>query len=135
MKLSKKSEYACLALIEIAGNSSLFIKNNAISMKWDIPGKFLEQILFKLKQNGYLKSKKGKTGGYQLTKSPSEISIADIIRLFDGPLAPVDSVSKYFYENSPVEKCKSLHSFFREIRDVIAEMAENKKLSDFISKQ
>jgi Rrf2 family transcriptional regulator, cysteine metabolism repressor len=133
MRLSRKSEYACLALIEIAGNSNHYIKNNDISRKWDIPEKFLEQILLKLKKTGYLKSKKGKTGGYQLTKSPSEISIADIIRLFDGPLAPVDSVSTYFYEISPVEKCKSLHTFFKEIRDVIAEMAETKKLSDFLS--
>lgn len=133
MRLSRKSEYACLALIEIAGHDNSFVKINEIANKWDIPWKFLEHILLTLKKKGYLQSKKGKTGGYRLTKPPTDISIADIIRLFDGPLAPVDSVSTYFYENSPVEKCKSLHTFFKEIRDVIAEMAETKKLSDFLS--
>ncbi len=135
MRLSRKSEYACLALIEIAGHDNSYVKINEIALKWEIPYKFLEHILLTLKKKDYLDSKKGKTGGYKLTKSPSDVSIADIIRLFDGPLAPVDSVSIHFYDKSPVEKCPGLHMFFKEIRDVIADMAETKKLSDFLPYQ
>ena len=98
MKLSKKSEYACLALIDLSENYGKdYIKIINISQRWNIPKKFLEQILITLKTSGFVKSKKGSEGGYKLTKTPEQISLAEIIRLMDGALAPVESVSKYFY--------------------------------------
>ncbi|MGD0710457.1 MAG: Rrf2 family transcriptional regulator, partial [Bacteroidales bacterium] len=67
MKLSKKSEYACLALIDLAEHyGEDFIKIMDISQRWSIPKKFLEQILISLKTSGYVKSKKGSEGGYKL---------------------------------------------------------------------
>ncbi len=121
-------------MIELAHNNTVFIKIHDISLRWEIPEKFLEQILYTLKNNGYLESKKGKNGGYRLKQCPSKISIAEIIRLIDGPLAPVDSVSIHFYEKSPVEKHRGLHSFFREVRDVIADKLENTMLDSFVKK-
>ena len=105
MKLSRKCEYACLAMIELSKNKTdNFVKIEAISQSWNIPRKFLEQILIVLKNAGYVYSRKGADGGYKLAKESSKITLAEIIRLIDGALAPVESVSKYFYETSPVEK-------------------------------
>jgi Rrf2 family cysteine metabolism transcriptional repressor len=133
MKLSKKSEYACLALIDLAEHyGEDFIKIIDISQRWLIPKKFLEQILISLKTSGYVKSKKGSEGGYKLTKTPEQISLAEIIRLMDGALAPVESASKYFYENSPVEQHKKLINIFIDIRDYTSNVLERTSFADLI---
>ena len=135
MKLTKKSEYACLALIDLAKHFDMdYVKILDISDRWSIPKKFLEQILISLKTAGYVKSKKGSEGGYKLTKAPSQISLAEIIRLLDGPLAPVDSASKYFYNNTPVEQHKKLLNVFIDIRNYVSGKLENTSLADLIKK-
>lgn len=133
MKLTKKSEYACLALIDLAKHyDNGYVKIIDISERWSIPRKFLEQILISLKTAGYVKSKKGSEGGYKLTKAPSQIFLAEIIRLLDGPLAPVDSASKYFYENTPVEQHRKLLHVFIDIRNYIALKLEKTSFADLI---
>ncbi|MCX7697088.1 MAG: Rrf2 family transcriptional regulator [Bacteroidales bacterium] len=124
MRLSRKCEYACLAIIELAKDTSQLKSLQQIAQKWNIPKKFLEQIMLVLKNTGYVKSVKGSSGGYVLKKHPSEITIAEIVRLFDGPLAPVPSVSEYFYEPSPIEKHQKFYLLMKEIRDMIAEKLE-----------
>ncbi len=131
MKLSRKCEYACLAMIELAGHDDeKYIKIEAISTNWSIPRKFLEQILITLKNAGYLKSRKGADGGYRLARNASEISLAEIIRLIDGALAPVESVSKYFYENTPVEKHSGLIHIMKDIRDYVSDKLEKTTFAD-----
>ncbi|HEQ72189.1 MAG TPA: Rrf2 family transcriptional regulator, partial [Spirochaetia bacterium] len=105
MKLSSKCEYACLALIHLSrlGEGGLATIQE-IAEKKKIPKKFLEQILIVLKQGGYVKSRKGARGGYSLAKTADRITLAEIIRLMDGALAPVESVSTYFYEPTPIEQ-------------------------------
>lgn len=133
MKLTKKNEYACLALIDLTKHYDKdYVKIIDIATRWSIPKKFLEQILMSLKTAGYVKSKKGSEGGYKLTKAPSKITLAEIIRLLDGPLAPVDSASKYFYENTPVEQHKKLLNIFIDIRNYIAGKLENTSFADLI---
>ena len=133
MRLSKKSEYACLALIDLSENYEKdSVKIIDIVNRKEIPKKFLEQILLSLKNAGYVKSKKGSAGGYMLSKDPKEITLAEIIRLMDGPIAPVKSVSKHFYEKTPSEKNISLIRLFIEIRDVILEKLEKTTFNDLI---
>lgn len=135
MKLTKKSEYACLALIDLSMQyEKNYVKIIDISERWSIPKKFLEQILMSLKNAGYVKSRKGSDGGYRLTKEPSKISLAEIVRLLDGPLAPVESASKYFYENTPVEKHKKLLSVFIDIRNYVSAKMEKTNFADLIKK-
>lgn len=85
-----------------------------------------------LKRAGYVKSRRGADGGYMLAKEPAQISLAEIVRLMDGALAPVNSVSKYFYECTPLEKNEALIKVFREIRDYIADKMENTTFADLI---
>jgi Rrf2 family cysteine metabolism transcriptional repressor len=132
MKLSKKSEYACLALIDLAENQASLVKINEISLRKAIPKKYLEQILLLLKGAGYVKSIKGAGGGYKLAKTPDKITVAEIIRLIDGPLAPVESVSKYFYEHTPIEQNQKLVRVFKDIRDYIANKLENTTFEDLL---
>ena len=133
MKLTKKSEYACLALVHLSQQYGKdYVKIIDISERWAIPKKFLEQILITLKNSGYVKSKKGSEGGYKLTKPPRKITLAEIIRLLDGPLAPVESASKYFYENTPIEQHKKLLKIFVEIRNYVSEKLENITFADVI---
>ena len=126
MKLSAKTEYALLAMIFLSEKyGSGFLKISNIAENKNIPRKFLEQILLSLKRAGYLKSRRGADGGYMLALPPSEISLAEIIRLFDGPLAPVESVSRYFYEHTPLEQDQRFIQVFREIRDYISDKLES----------
>ena len=125
MKLTSKSEYALLALVHLARHGeSGFIPVQAIATAQGIPPKFLEQILLTLKRAKYLRSLRGNRGGYSLARRPDRISLAEVIRLFDGALAPTESVSKYFYEPTPIESEKNLLRVFREIRDTVSARLE-----------
>ena len=98
VKLTTKSEYALLALIHIARNeTSGYTKIEEVCGTYGISKKYLEQIFSTLKQTGYIKTKTGAAGGYKLAKQPDRISLAEIIRLMDGALAPTLAVSKYFF--------------------------------------
>jgi len=131
MKLTTKSEYALLAVIYIARKSGDdFVKIDEICRKHEIPRKYLEQLLTVLKRNRYVKTKRGSSGGYKLARLADNISVAEIVRLMDGALAPTESVSSYFYSQTPLEQEKKILSVFRDIRDYIALKLENVKISD-----
>ena len=133
MRLSVKTEYALLALIDMTEHQQAgYIHIVDICRRKDIPKKFLEQILLVLKNSGYIESKRGIEGGYKLAKKPSEISLDQIVRLLDGALASVGSVSEYFYRETPIEKSKKLLGVFREIRDYISEKMEKTTLDSLV---
>ena len=133
MKLTTKSEYSILALIYLARNQERgFIKIEEICSKCDISKKYLELLFSALKQNHYIKTRRGTSGGYKLAKPASKISVAEIIRLMDGALAPTESVSKYFFSSTPLSKEKQIMKVFKEIRDYIASKLETLKLSDLV---
>ena len=133
MKLTTKSEYALLALIYIARNKEReFIKVEDICRGYDLSKKYLEHIIFSLKQARYIATKRGASGGYRLVKSAQQISVAEIIRLMDGALAPTSSVSKYFFEHTPLEKEKKVIKVFKDIRDYISNKVEGLKISDLV---
>jgi Rrf2 family cysteine metabolism transcriptional repressor len=133
MKLTTKSEYSLLALIYIARNEEHgYIKIEEICNEYDISKKYLEQIFISLKQARYIITKTGASGGYKLAKPAGEISIAEIIRLMDGALAPTLAVSKYFFEHTPLEKENKVMEVFKEIRDHISNKVEQLKISDLV---
>jgi Rrf2 family protein len=134
MKITRKGEYACLALVDLSENYNKGLVTTAdISKRKKIPKKYLEQILLLLKTGGYLRSMRGLKGGYMLSKPPGDISVAEILRLIDGQLAPVGSVSKYFYESTPTESNKKLMNLFREVRNCIINKLERTTFADLIA--
>ena len=133
MKLTTKSEYSILALIYMArkGNEG-FVKIEEICSNCDLPKKYLELLFSILKQNRYIKTRRGTSGGYKLAKPASKINIAEIIRLMDGALAATDSVSKYFHSDTPLAKEQKIMDVFKEIRDYISKRLESLTLADLI---
>jgi Rrf2 family protein len=139
MRLSKKGEYAVRALIEIGleskqrPNSLIQISN--VAQRTNIPEKFLEQILLALRNGGVLKSKRGVEGGYSLAKAPDDITLGEVIRLLDGPLAPIPCVSVTAYEpcSCPEEESCGLRIAMQQVRDAIADILDNYKLSRILT--
>jgi Rrf2 family transcriptional regulator, cysteine metabolism repressor len=131
MKLTARSEYSLLALVYLARqDNTAYISVDTIAQAQGIPPKFLEQLMLSLKRARLLRSIKGQKGGYQLAKSPDEITLAEVVRLFDGALAPTESVSKNFYESTPIEKEKKLTGVFRDIRDYVSQKLEKTTIAD-----
>ena len=79
---------------------------------------------------GIVRGLQGRHGGYRLARRPEEITIAQVIRLMDGPLAPVDSVSRYFYKPTVIDKEKKLIKIMKDIRDYISSKLESTTLKD-----
>jgi len=131
MKLTNKSEYALLALVALARNYSKgLVSGELLAERQGIPKRFLQQILFALKQGGFVRSVKGKAGGYMLARDPRQVSLAEIVRFFEGPLAPTTSVSHNFYHPSPIEHERGLVTLFAEIRDRVAQLLERTTLAE-----
>jgi len=133
MKLTTKSEYSLLALIYIARYEKKgFIRIEDICRHYNMPKKYLEQLFLLLKQNRYIKTKRGVSGGYMLAMPPETITIASIIRLMDGALAPTESVSTYFFSHTPLEKEPKVLKILKDIRDYISNTLENLTLANLI---
>ncbi|HOW58261.1 MAG TPA: Rrf2 family transcriptional regulator [Candidatus Omnitrophota bacterium] len=133
MKLTTRSEYAFLAMLSIARSKEKgYIPLSKIAKEQKLPIKYMEQLMQTLCRAGYLSSTRGKEGGYRLAKPSQEITIAEIIRLFDGALAPTESVSTYFYRSTPLLKEKKLIKMMKKIRDYIAHTLETHTLADVI---
>jgi Rrf2 family cysteine metabolism transcriptional repressor len=131
VKLTRRSEYALLALIHLArAKGEGYVSVAAMAEAQGLPAKFLEQLLMALKRARLVKSQKGPHGGYRLARPAEKISLAEVIRLLDGALAPTESVSTYFYEPTPVEREKRLLRVFKEIRDLISARLEKTTLAD-----
>ncbi len=135
--LSKKSQYAFKALMYLAQNNDKGpVLIAEISKKKKIPLKFLENILLELKKAGVLESKKGKGGGYYFAVSPSEVPMAKVIRLLDGPIALLPCVSLNFYERCKNcdEKSCGLHDMMVLVRDATLRVLEKKTVADIARK-
>ncbi len=136
MRLSKRGEYGLRAMINLANaqkdSPGSMVQIKDISAQEKIPTKYLEQILLALKNAGLLNSKMGIGGGYYLAKAPEQINLGQIIRVLDGPLAPIRCVSHMAYEpcGCPDERTCGLRMVMGEVRDAIANILENTSLSD-----
>lgn len=139
MKFSKKSEYALRALIHLTGHYGRdLVQRQEIAVQQSIPVEYLEQILLVLKNAGLITSKRGVTGGYSLIKAPDQITLGQVIRLLDGPLAPIGCVSKTAYQkcsNCPyADKAYCpLQDVMGEVRHAVAGILDNYTISTFAS--
>ena len=133
MRLTSRSEYALLALVHLARQEEgRRVTVDDIAKAQGIPRQFLEQILLALKHARCVQSAQGRRGGYRLAKPAEKITLAEIIRLLDGPIAPTDSVSRYFYDSTPIEREKTLVRLFKEIRDMVSRKLEHTTLADVL---
>lgn len=131
--ISKKTKYGLRALYALArnyGKGPMLV--GAIAEGEAIPKKFLELILLILKANGIVDSKPGRGGGYQLTKSPELVTLGSVVRMMEGPLAPLPCASESAYRPCPecvdVRFCGT-RLVMRQVRDATAAILDQTTLA------
>ncbi|GAB4571384.1 MAG: Rrf2 family transcriptional regulator [Anaerolineales bacterium] len=141
MRLSKRGEYGLRAMIALAepankSNAPQMMQIKEIALREGISSKFLEQILLALKNNGLLHSKMGVGGGYYLARPASEITLGQIFRVLDGPVAPIKCVSQMAYEpcGCPDEETCGLRMVMGDVRNAIANILDHTTLAAVIER-
>ena len=132
MKLTVRGEYALRALIVLGLNyDQSVVQIQTISRLQNIPKRFLEQILNELKSAGIVESRRGVAGGYRLRLPPEKVTLAEVIRYIEGPLAPVSCVSERFYERCtcPDESNCGIRSVMKDVREAIVKILESVTLA------
>lgn len=137
MKLSKRGEYALRSLINLGIAAKVgrsLVRVSDLAKAEDLPVKFLEQVMQQLREAGYVKSVRGKHGGYQLARPAARIAIGSVVRLIDGPLAPIGCVSQTAYEpcNCPDEAHCGLRMLMLDVRNAIAAILDRYTLADVV---
>jgi Rrf2 family protein len=133
LMLSKKAKYALKALLALADNpDDEPMRISDLAREQRIPPKFLELILLGLKNQGILQSRKGKGGGYRLARNPADIYLGQIVRMFDGPLAPVPCASQTAYV--PCADCRdeavcAVRLAMKEVRDATARILDGTSIA------
>ncbi len=142
MRLSKRGEYGLRAMIALAvpvekTSPPGMMQIKDIAQREQISPKFLEQILLTLKNAGLLHSKMGVGGGYYLARSANEITLGQIFRVLDGPVAPVKCVSQMAYEpcGCPDEETCGLRLAMGDVRNAIADILDTTSLADVTKRQ
>jgi Rrf2 family protein len=135
LKISQKGLYALQAMMTLARRHEQgAIKIREIAADSDLPEKFLELILLELKNARIVDSVRGAHGGYRLRRSPSEIPLSDIIRLIDGPLAPLGDAEQLRGLIAKDADHRALFEVFLQVRDAAAKILENTTIADIVSK-
>lgn len=134
MRLTYKGDYALKTILDLAlhyGRNPVTI--HELAKRQDIPIKFLEQILLDLKRGGFVDSRRGKVGGYFLSKDPSRIRLGDVVRFIDGPVEPIACVNKNYAGCHDIEKC-IFRSIWSEITNAASKIVDNITFEDLIKK-
>lgn len=138
MRLSKRGEYGIRALLLLARQNppGELVQIKQIAIKENIPLKYLEQILLTLRHAGLLHSRMGIGGGYHLAKPASAITLGQIIRTLDGPIAPVNCVSQMAYEpcDCPDENTCGLRFAMLDVRNGMTNILDHTTLSDVLQR-
>ncbi|MBY0429243.1 MAG: Rrf2 family transcriptional regulator [Alphaproteobacteria bacterium] len=131
--LSMKAKYAIRALMVLAKSKQDMIQSKVIAKEAGVPIKFLENILQELKRNRLVESKRGVFGGYYLAKPAKDISVAELMRIIDGPLAPVRCASLSAYQkcdDCKDERACTIRKTMKKVRDAMAEVLDNTSILD-----
>jgi Rrf2 family protein len=131
VRVSKKTDYALRALFTLVdhfGGAPIPIRE--LARRNDVPKKFLEQIMLDLKSQGWVKSEPGIRGGYLLARRPDKITMGEVIRHFDGILAPISCVSVKGYERCSQEPVCKFRRVFLDVRNYVASAMDKALLSE-----
>jgi len=131
VRVSAKTDYAVRAAAELAASPGGPVKGERLADSQDIPLQFLEHILLDLKHAGIVRARRGAKGGYWLAKPAEEVSIADVIRAVEGPIAHVQSAppESITYRGSAVQ----LQSVWIAVRAGLRQVLENVSLAELVS--
>lgn len=131
MRVSKKTDYALRALFTLVEHyHGAPIPIRELARRNDVPKRFLEQIMLALKAQGWVDSVAGVRGGYVLAKNPSKITMGEVVRHFDGILAPIDCVSVGGYQRCSQESVCRFRRVFYDARNYVANLMDRSTLAD-----
>jgi Rrf2 family protein len=135
--LSQKCKYALQALLVLAReNSDELLLVSDIAERENLPKKFLEAILLELNRNGLVRSRRGRGGGYALAKPADLITFGQVVRIMDGPLAPLSCVSVNYYrrcDDCKDEQTCEIRKVMRRVRDAIANELDGTSLAQALA--
>lgn len=134
MWISKKTDYATRAVLALALATEGPLKMHEIATRTAVPPSLLEQIMAQLRGAGIVRSERGPKGGYRLNHPPEEITLERVVRLFQGPLAPIACATRSEPEPCPVEVGCTLRDTWREVRDATITILERKTFADLARK-
>jgi Rrf2 family transcriptional regulator, cysteine metabolism repressor len=131
MWISKKTDYATRAVLALAiVQDDRALKMHEIAARTHVPESLLEQILSQLRGAGIVRSERGPHGGYRLNHAPEDITLERVVRLFQGPLAPISCATRSEPEPCAMELGCSLQGAWREVRDATIAILERKTFAD-----
>ena len=134
MKISQKGLYALQAMMTLARRYEQgAIKIREIAADSNLPEKFLELILLELKNARIVDSVRGARGGYRLRRDPAQIPLSDIVRLIDGPLAPLGDAEQLRSLIAKDSAHRALYKVFLDVRDAAAKILENTTVADIVA--
>ena len=126
MKITYKGDYATKIILDLAENyQQELVHIEDIAKRQDIPQNYLEQILLMLKKGGFVQSKKGPNGGYELTRDPKNITLGEVVRFIEGPIYPISCT-----DPKGPQTCKEINrcafiGIWREVGDAIANIVDS----------
>ena len=135
--ISKRTQYGLKAIVALAQRYREGpVMISTLAAEESIPIKFLEAILLDLKNNGLLESKTGRKGGYRLSRSPAMVTVGELVRVLEGPLAPLPCASETAYR--PCEDCRDIQLcgtriIMRSVRDAISNVLDRTSLADLLA--
>jgi Rrf2 family protein len=138
MKVSKRCEYALRALINLGIAAEVgrsLVQISELAEIEHMPVKFLEQIMKDLRAHGYVASERGRFGGYRLKPAASAIPVGEVVRMFEGPLAPISCVSQSAYQkcSCPDEAHCGLRMIMLDVRNAIAGILDRYTIADLVA--
>ncbi|OGS20479.1 MAG: hypothetical protein A2252_01205 [Elusimicrobia bacterium RIFOXYA2_FULL_39_19] len=139
MRITYKGDYALKILLDLTVNyqqnhSEGLVQIKDISKRQDIPVKYLEQIILTLKGAGYIRSKRGSSGGVGLAKPPEKIKLGEVIRLMDGTTAPITCVSRTEHTKCDFFQRCPFKPLWTDIRDYVNNIVDNTTFADIAKK-
>ena len=133
--ISQKAKYALRALVALARSGGTAMTTAEIAGRQAIPRKFLEQILLDMKREGLLRSRRGKLGGYALLRPASSVTFGEVLRLIDGPVAPLPCLSRIAYRRCAdcgEEEACEIRRVFARVTDAMRDVLDRTTIADAV---
>lgn len=135
MHITYKGDYALKTILDLAlhyGNSPITI--HELARRADIPIKFLEHILLDLKRGGFVESRRGKIGGYLLSRHPAKIKLGEVIRFIDGSVEPIACVKKSYRGCTDINRCV-FRGIWEKVTEATSRLIDNITFDDLVKKR
>ena len=134
MKITYKGDYALKAVLDLARHYSKDpVTIHDIAKRIDAPVKFLEQVLLELKRGGFIESRRGKIGGYLLSRAPGKITVGEVVRFMEGPIEPISCARQGYSGCQDLYKC-AFRDIWQKVSKATAEIIDNVTFEDLVTK-